>query len=241
MKKHTKILLALGSVATSVFAIPLVAAGCVKTKKPEVKPEEPKKPEDKPGTTPEVKPEDPSHEEETNKNDADKYGEESISKITWNAENLEFIKKVLNNLDKYKILFERNNKNIMAFEGAYDFKNQEFAIAKWNSKSGTSVQLINPENPLRSGGMLNSKLLLAKDEKGNFILKYKVAIFKQNGKHIISNKVYESNLGNLDSGLDQVSEEDFKEVSKNLVFDYPNKQETYIKDCLLYTSPSPRD
>ncbi|MCZ2781726.1 variable surface lipoprotein [Metamycoplasma hominis] len=231
MKKHTKILLALGSVATSVFAIPLVAAGCVKTKKPEVKPEEPKKPEDKPGTTPEVKPEDPSHEEETNKNDADKYGEESISKITWNAENLEFIKKVLNNLDKYKILFERNNKNIMAFEGAYDFKNQEFAIAKWNSKSGTSVQLVNPEKPLRSGDKLNSKLLLTKDEKGNFILKYKVAIFKQNGKHIISNKVYESNLGNLDSGLDQVSEEDFKEVSKNLVFDYPNKQETYIKDA----------
>ncbi|QKX39961.1 variable surface lipoprotein [Metamycoplasma hominis] len=221
MKKHTKILLALGSVATSVFAIPLVAAGCVKTKKPE----------DKPGTTPEVKPEDPSHEEETNKNDADKYGEESISKITWNAENLEFIKKVLNNLDKYKILFERNNKNIMAFEGEYKFKNQEFAIAKWNSKSGTSVQLVNPEKPLRSGDKLNSKLLLTKDEKGNFILKYKVAIFKQNGKHIISNKVYESNLGNLDSGLDQVSEEDFKEVSKNLVFDYPNKQETYIKDA----------
>jgi hypothetical protein len=83
MKKHTKILLALGSVATSVFAIPLVAAGCVKTKKPEVKPEEPKKPEgEKPGTTPEVKPGNPSHEEETNKNDADKYGEESISKIT---------------------------------------------------------------------------------------------------------------------------------------------------------------
>lgn len=240
MKKHTKILLALGSVATSVFAIPLVAAGCVKTKKPEVKPEEPKKPEGenpgttpevKPGTTPEVKPEDPSHEEETNKNDADKYGEESISKITWNAENLEFIKKVLNNLDKYKILFERNNKNIMAFEGEYKFKNQEFAIAKWNSKSGTSVQLVNPEKPLRSGDKLNSKLLLTKDEKGNFILKYKVAIFKQNGKHIISNKVYESNLGNLDSGLDQVSEEDFKEVSKNLVFDYPNKQETYIKDA----------
>ena len=232
MKRHTKILLALGSVATSVFAIPLVAAGCVKTKKPEVKPEEPKKPEgEKPGTTPEVKPEDPSHEEETNKNDADKYGEESISKITWNAENLEFIKKVLNNLDKYKILFERNNKNIMAFEGAYDFKNQEFAIAKWNSKSGTSVQLVNSEKPLRSGDKLNSKLLLTKDEKGNFILKYKVAIFKQNGKHIISNKVYESNLGNLDSGLDQVSEEDFKEVSKNLVFDYPNKQETYIKDA----------
>ncbi|WP_203341517.1 variable surface lipoprotein [Metamycoplasma hominis] len=232
MKKHTKILLALGSVATSVFAIPLVAAGCVKTKKPEVKPEEPKKPEgEKPGTTPEVKPEDPSYEEETNKNDADKYGEESISKITWNAENLEFIKKVLNNLDRYKILFERNNKNIMAFEGAYDFKNQEFAIAKWNSKSGVSVQLVNPEKPLRSGDKLNSKLLLTKDEKGNFILKYKVAIFKQNGKHIISNKVYESNLGNLDSGLDQVSEEDFKEVSKNLVFDYPNKQETYIKDA----------
>ncbi|QKX39428.1 variable surface lipoprotein [Metamycoplasma hominis] len=232
MKKHTKILLALGSVATSVFAIPLVAAGCVKTKKPEVKPEEPKKPEgENPGTTPEVKPEDPSHEEETNKNDADKYGEESISKITWNAENLEFIKKVLNNLDKYKILFERNNKNIMAFEGEYKFKNQEFAIAKWNSKSGTSVQLVNPEKPLRSGDKLNSKLLLTKDEKGNFILKYKVAIFKQNGKHIISNKVYESNLGNLDSGLDQVSEEDFKEVSKNLVFDYPNKQETYIKDA----------
>ncbi|WP_044420601.1 variable surface lipoprotein [Metamycoplasma hominis] len=59
MKKHTKILLALGSIATSFAAIPLVAAGCVKTKKPEIKPEDPKKPEgEKPGTTPEVKPED---------------------------------------------------------------------------------------------------------------------------------------------------------------------------------------
>ncbi|MGC7176547.1 variable surface lipoprotein [Metamycoplasma hominis] len=64
MKKHTKILLALGSIATSVAAIPLVAAGCVKTKKPEVKPEDHKKPEgEKPGTTPEVKPEDPKKPE----------------------------------------------------------------------------------------------------------------------------------------------------------------------------------
>ncbi|WP_203290434.1 variable surface lipoprotein [Metamycoplasma hominis] len=64
MKKHTKILLALGSIATSVAAIPLVAAGCVKTKKPEIKPEDPKKPEgEKPGTTPEVKPEDPKKPE----------------------------------------------------------------------------------------------------------------------------------------------------------------------------------
>jgi len=80
MKKHTKILLALGSIATSVAAIPLVAAGCVKTKKPEIKPEDPKKPEgekpgttpedpkkpegEKPGTTPEVKPEDNRLEEQ---------------------------------------------------------------------------------------------------------------------------------------------------------------------------------
>ncbi|RCJ00329.1 hypothetical protein DSL65_01185, partial [Metamycoplasma hominis] len=57
MKKSKKILLTMGVVLPLLASTPLVAAGCVKTK-PEVKPEEPKKPEgEKPGTTPEKKPE----------------------------------------------------------------------------------------------------------------------------------------------------------------------------------------
>ncbi|MEX1816960.1 variable surface lipoprotein [Metamycoplasma hominis] len=65
MKKSKKILLTMGVVLPLLASTPLVAAGCVKTKKPEVKPEEPKKPEgEKPGTTPEVKPEGEKSEEQ---------------------------------------------------------------------------------------------------------------------------------------------------------------------------------
>ncbi|AKJ52510.1 leucine-rich repeat protein [Metamycoplasma hominis] len=59
MKKSKKILLTMGGILPLVISAPLVAAGCKEPNKPEVKPEDPKKPEgEKPGTTPEVKPED---------------------------------------------------------------------------------------------------------------------------------------------------------------------------------------
>ncbi|QKX38666.1 variable surface lipoprotein [Metamycoplasma hominis] len=58
MKKSKKILLTMGGILPLVISAPLVAAGCKEPNKPEVKPEDPKKPEgEKPGTTPEVKPE----------------------------------------------------------------------------------------------------------------------------------------------------------------------------------------
>lgn len=69
MKKSKKILLTMGIVLPLLASTPLVAAGCVETKKPEdpkkpegekpgTTPEDPKKPEgEKPGTTPKVKPE----------------------------------------------------------------------------------------------------------------------------------------------------------------------------------------
>jgi len=48
----------MGTILPLVISAPLVAAGCKEPNKPEVKPEDPKKPEgEKPGTTPEVKPE----------------------------------------------------------------------------------------------------------------------------------------------------------------------------------------
>lgn len=53
MKKSKKILLTIGIAFPLLASTPLVAAGCVETKKPEVKPEG-----EKPGTTPEVKPDD---------------------------------------------------------------------------------------------------------------------------------------------------------------------------------------
>ncbi len=57
MKKSKKILLTMGGILPLVISAPLVAAGCKEPNKPEVKPEDPKKPEgEKPGTTPEVKP-----------------------------------------------------------------------------------------------------------------------------------------------------------------------------------------
>ncbi|MEX1816922.1 variable surface lipoprotein [Metamycoplasma hominis] len=58
MKKSKKILLTMGGILPLVISAPLVAAGCKDPNKPEVKPEDPKKPEgEKPGTTPEVMPE----------------------------------------------------------------------------------------------------------------------------------------------------------------------------------------
>ncbi|QKX38297.1 leucine-rich repeat protein [Metamycoplasma hominis] len=64
MKKSKKILLTMGGILPLVISAPLVAAGCKEPNKPEVKPEDPKKPEgEKPGTTPEVKPEDPKKPE----------------------------------------------------------------------------------------------------------------------------------------------------------------------------------
>ncbi|WP_203282738.1 variable surface lipoprotein, partial [Metamycoplasma hominis] len=53
MKKSKKILLTIGIAFPLLASTPLVAAGCVETKKLEVKPEG-----EKPGTTPEVKPDD---------------------------------------------------------------------------------------------------------------------------------------------------------------------------------------
>ncbi|RAW47195.1 ribonuclease, partial [Metamycoplasma hominis] len=52
MKKSKKIFLTMGAILPLLISTPLVAAGCVKTKKPEVQPEG-----EKPGTTPEKKPE----------------------------------------------------------------------------------------------------------------------------------------------------------------------------------------
>ena len=58
MKKSKKILLTMGTILPLVISAPLVAAGCKEPNKPEVKPDDPKKPEgEKPGTTPEKKPE----------------------------------------------------------------------------------------------------------------------------------------------------------------------------------------
>ncbi|WP_155202914.1 variable surface lipoprotein, partial [Metamycoplasma hominis] len=50
MKKSKKILLTMGGILPLVISAPLVAAGCKEPNKPEVKPEDPKKPEgEKPG------------------------------------------------------------------------------------------------------------------------------------------------------------------------------------------------
>lgn len=47
MKKSKRILLTIGAVIPLLATMPLVSSGCIETKKPEVKPNEPKKPESK--------------------------------------------------------------------------------------------------------------------------------------------------------------------------------------------------
>ncbi|MGC7173295.1 variable surface lipoprotein, partial [Metamycoplasma hominis] len=83
MKKSKKILLTIGIAFPLLASTPLVAAGCVETKKPEgekpgTTPE--KKPEgEKPGTTPEVKPENKAFIENIIKNH-NEIKEDSFSK-----------------------------------------------------------------------------------------------------------------------------------------------------------------
>ena len=234
MKKHTKILLALGSIATSVAAIPLVAAGCVKTKKPEVKPEGEKpgttpevKPEDKPegekpGTTPEVKPEDKRSEEQK---EIDNWIETIKDQFEFSPYNKEEVLKSLKDktgtlvysYKSHSIVLKDNN------DGKVNWSNIVFSPK--DESLFSQYQLANPTNPTyynkkfknnSISGFIDYEL---KDNK--ITLKFKGAKFVARKDPIIGTKIVSNEIDLSKTQLDK--------IIKDLKFDIKDKNKEINK------------
>ncbi|WP_434133026.1 variable surface lipoprotein [Metamycoplasma hominis] len=224
MKKHTKILLALGSIATSVAAIPLVAAGCVKTKKPEVKPEEPKKPEgekpgttpedpkkpegEKPGTTPEVKPEDKKSEEQK---EIDNWIETIKDQFEFSPYNKEEVLKSLK--DKTGILVYSYKSHSIVLKDNNDGKVNwsNIVFSPKDESLFSQYQLANPTNPTyynkkfknnSISGFIDYEL---KDNK--ITLKFKGAKFVARKDPIIGTKIVSNEINLSETQLDKIIKE----------------------------------
>ena len=223
MKKHTKILLALGSIATSVAAIPLVAAGCVKTKKPEVKPEDPKKPEgEKPGTTPEVKPEDKKSEEQK---EIDNWIETIKDQFEFSPYNKEEVLKSLKDktgtlvysYKSHSIVLKDNNDNKVNWSNIVFSPKDESLFSQY--------QLANPTNPTyynkkfknnSISGFIDYEL---KDNK--ITLKFKGAKFVAKKDPIIGTKIVSNEIDLSETQLDK--------IIKDLKFDIKDKNKEINK------------
>ena len=238
MKKHTKILLALGSIATSVAAIPLVAAGCVKTKKPEIKPEDPKKPEgekpgttpedpkkpegEKPGTTPEVKPEDNRLEEQK---EIDNWIETIKDQFEFSPYNKEEVLKSLKDktgtlvysYKSHSIVLKDNNDNKVNWSNIVFSPKDESLFSQY--------QLANPTNPTyynkkfknnSISGFIDYEL---KDNK--ITLKFKGAKFVAKKDPIIGTKIVSNEIDLSETQLDK--------IIKDLKFDIKDKNKEINK------------
>ncbi|WP_203276698.1 variable surface lipoprotein [Metamycoplasma hominis] len=223
MKKHTKILLALGSIATSVAAIPLVAAGCVKTKKPEIKPEDPKKPEgEKPGTTPEVKPEDNRSEEQK---EIDNWIETIKDQFEFSPYNKKEVLKSLKDktgtlvysYKSHSIVLKDNNDNKVNWSNIVFSPKDESLFSQY--------QLANPTNPTyynkkfknnSISGFIDYEL---KDNK--ITLKFKGAKFVAKKDPIIGTKIVSNEIDLSETQLDK--------IIKDLKFDIKDKNKEINK------------
>ncbi|AKJ52539.1 variable surface lipoprotein [Metamycoplasma hominis] len=238
MKKHTKILLALGSIATSFAAIPLVAAGCVKTKKPEIKPEDPKKPEgekpgttpedpkkpegEKPGTTPEVKPEDNRSEEQK---EIDNWIETIKDQFEFSPYNKEEVLKSLKDktgtlvysYKSHSIVLKDNNDNKVNWSNIVFSPKDESLFSQY--------QLANPTNPTyynkkfknnSISGFIDYEL---KDNK--ITLKFKGAKFVAKKDPIIGTKIVSNEIDLSETQLDK--------IIKDLKFDIKDKNKEINK------------
>ncbi|WP_203276921.1 variable surface lipoprotein [Metamycoplasma hominis] len=245
MKKHTKILLALGSIATSVAAIPLVAAGCVKTKKPEdkkpedKKPEDPKKPEgekpgttpevkpgdkpegEKPGTTPEVKPEDKRSEEQK---EIDNWIETVKDQFEFSPYNKEEVLKSLK--DKTGILVYSYISHNIVLKDNNDSKNWSKIVFSPKDKSLFSqYQLANPTKPTYYNKKRNNNSISGfidyelKDNK--ITLKFKGAKFVAKKDPIIGTKIVSNEIDLSETQLDK--------IIKDLKFDIKDKNKEINK------------
>lgn len=126
MKKSKKILLTIGIAFPLLASTPLVAAGCVETKKPEVQPEG-----EKPGTTPEKKPEgETTIENIINKHNEIKDDELNKTKSLLNELNKEIEKRTNQALSEAKKQLDSALKHAKKLNiGSLDF-NQKFNFNK---------------------------------------------------------------------------------------------------------------
>ncbi|WP_203282589.1 variable surface lipoprotein [Metamycoplasma hominis] len=187
MKKSKKILLTMGVALPLLASTPLVAAGCVETKKPEVKPEDPKNPEgekpgttpeknpegEKPGTTPEVKPEEKSELQKATEGIADatvkanfeselkKYREELKTKSE------EILKPIIENKEIIAAVSEKELPNIT--------KTYNEAISKLNEILDdiilSTLKEYNTNKTKVSDGLMTIKNYLTKEKISNLIKK----------------------------------------------------------------------
>ncbi|QKX31391.1 variable surface lipoprotein [Metamycoplasma hominis] len=223
MKKHTKILLALGSIATSVAAIPLVAAGCVKTKKPEVKPEEPKKPEgEKPGTTPEVKPEDNRSEEQK---EIDNWIETIKDQFEFSPYNKEEVLKSLKDktgtlvysYKSHSIVLKDNNDGKVNWSNIVFSPKDESLFSQYQLANPTKPTFYNKKYKNNSiSGYIDYEL---KDNK--ITLKFKGAKFVARKDPIIGTKIVSNEIDLSETQLDK--------IIKDLKFDIKDKNKEISK------------
>ena len=233
MKKHTKILLALGSIATSVAAIPLVAAGCVKTKKPEVKPEDHKKPEvkpedpkkpegEKPGTTPEVKPEDKRSEEQK---EIDNWIETIKDQFEFSPYNKEEVLKSLKDktgtlvysYKSHSIVLKDNNDNKVNWSNIVFSPKDESLFSQYQLANPTKPTFYNKKYKNNSiSGYIDYEL---KDNK--ITLKFKGAKFVARKDPIIGTKIVSNEIDLSETQLDK--------IIKDLKFDIKDKNKEISK------------
>ena len=222
MKKSKRILfVSLGIMSTLAASLPLIATSCKGSKNP-----------DKP--TPQPKP-DPKPHVETEQEKLDKWVKENMTDVfsIINGKDSEFQQAIAENKDFY---YSYKNKQILAVDHGkrpnWKTDNNYLLELKNVNFPSNDYQLVNANKPTyESNGQtkLSSHLEWEIINK-EIVFKYKVAIYKKDGNHIISNEVISSNLGKFTGAL---SEEDKKllEAQSKTSFDYPNKENTLLADA----------
>lgn len=222
MKKSKRILfVSLGIMSTLAASLPLIATSCKGSKNP-----------DKP--TPQPKP-DPKPHVETEQEKLDKWVKENMTDVfsIINGKDSEFQQAIAENKDFY---YSYKNKQILAVDHGkrpnWKTDNNYLLELKNVNFPSNDYQLVNANKPTyESNGQTRlSSHLEWEIINEEIVFKYKVAIYKKDGNHIISNEVISSNLGKFTGAL---SEEDKKllEAQSKTSFDYPNKENTLLADA----------
>ena len=187
MKKSKRILFAsLGIMSTLAASLPLIATSCKDSKNPDT-------------PTPQPKP-DPKPHVETEQEKLDKWAKENMTDVfsIINGKESEFQQAIAENKDFY---YSYKNKQILAVDHGkrpnWKTDNNYLLELKNVNFPSNDYQLVNANKPTyESNGQtkLSSHLEWEIINK-EIVFKYKVAIYKKDGNHIISNEVISSNLG----------------------------------------------
>ncbi|MGC7158877.1 variable surface lipoprotein [Metamycoplasma hominis] len=250
MKKSKKILLTIGIAFPLLASTPLVAAGCVETKKPEG---------EKPGTTPEVKPEsETTIENIINKHKEIKDDELNKTKSLLNELNKEIEKREIEKREEQNLLEKRNNliKEIEAKWDDITKKIEEYSKDAIISKFPEFIQITNyleyknvELKNLKATKNNTIKLLVAKYFN---ILEAKILEFKENIININKYKEIKDDelnktkslLNELNKEIEKREEQNLLEKRNNLIKeieakwdDITKKIEEYSKDAIISKFP----